>query len=362
VGDTAYVPGTTTVINGVPVIQNELFEGNFENTFKEIAGFGELTAHVTSAWSVTGGARVFKQTLTQSEQNALLLVAAPQFGTPPTNLTSSGSWSRVLWKLNTAYQWDPDNLVYATWSQGFRHGAINALPSSAGGVTTPTAFDKVQPDTANNYEIGAKGTFDNRYRYSAAIYDIQWHNIQEEVSLTPIVVPGVLNIGNGTSRGIELELDDAWTQHLTTTVSYTYDQTKLTSISAVYAGPDIDGVTPAVGSALPGTPKNSLAAGIEYGHVPLAGGQLTYAIDGHYQSVEKSALSATIPVVHGYTIANARVSFSVPHWVITAYADNLTNNLGVTAYQDPAVYGNRYLAIISQPRTVGLRASYSFKP
>jgi outer membrane receptor protein involved in Fe transport len=362
VGDTAYVPGTTTVINGVPVLQNELFEGNFENTFKEIAGFGELTAHVTSAWSVTGGARAFRQTLTQSEQNALLLVAAPQFGTPPTNLTSSGSWSRVLGKLNTAYQLDPDNLVYATWSQGFRHGAINALPSSAGGVTTPTAFDKVQPDTANNYEIGAKGTLDKRYRYSAAIYDIQWHNIQEEVSLTPIVVPGVLNIGNGYSRGLELELDDAWTQHLTTTVSYTYDQTKLTSISAVYAGPDIDGVTPAVGSVLPGTPKTSLAAGIEYGHVPLAGGQLLYAIDAHYQSAEKSALSATIPVVSGYTIANARVSFSVPHWVITAYANNVTNNLGVTAYQDPAVYGNRYLAIISQPRTLGLRATYSFKP
>jgi len=44
-----------------------------------------------------------------------------------------------------------------------------------------------------------------------------------------------------------------------------------------------------------------------------------------------------------------------------AYANNVTNNLGITAYQDPAVNGNRYMAIISQPLTIGGRISYSFK-
>jgi iron complex outermembrane receptor protein len=361
VGDTGYTPGKTTVINGIPVLQNEAFEGNFENTFKDYAAFGELTAHVTSAWSVTGGARVFKQTLTQSQQSALLFVAAPQFDTPPTNLTSGGSWSRALGKVNTAYQLDPTNLVYATWSQGFRHGAINALPAVAGGVTTPAALYKVQPDSANNYEIGAKGTLANRFRYSVAVYDIQWHNIQEQVEVTPIVVPGVLNIGDGYSRGLELELDNAWTQHLTTNLSYTYDETKLTTISPLYIFPIVDGTPPAVGSVLPGTPKNSLAGGIEYGHIPLAGGELRYGIDAHYQSSEKSALSATIPMVPGYTMVNTRLSLAWPHWVLTAYANNVANNLGITSYQDRAIYGNRYMAIVSQPRTIGFRIGYSFR-
>ena len=208
VGDTAYrrVRRSTAMADHP---KNELYVGNIENTFKDFAGFGELTAHITQAWSVTGGLRVFRQTLTQSQQNALMLVAAPEYDTPPTSLTSSGSWSRALGKVNTSYQLDANNLVYATWSQGFRHGGINALPSSAGGVTTPASVAQASPDTANNYEIGAKGTLDNRFRYSAAIYDIQWKNIQEEVSLTPIVLPGVLNIGNGYSRGAELELDNA---------------------------------------------------------------------------------------------------------------------------------------------------------
>lgn len=362
VGDTAYVPGQTTVINGITVKQDQLYAGNIENTFKELATFGELTAHLTTAWSVTGGARVFKQTLTQSEQIALLLVAAPQFDTPPTNLTASGSWTKALGKFNTAYQLDPSNLIYATWSQGFRHGAINALPAVAAEVVTPAGLFKVTPDTANNFEIGAKGTLENRFRYSAAIYDIQWQNIQELVSVTPIVVPGVANIGNGFSRGLELELEYALNEHLSTHLSYTYDETKLTTISPLYAPPsDINGTAPAVGSELPGTPKNSLAIGFDYGHFQVAGGELVYSVNAHYQSAELSALSQTIPPDPGYTMIDTRLTFALPHWTVMAYANNVTNNLGIAAYQDPATTGNRYLAIISQPRTFGLRVAYAFK-
>jgi len=361
VGDTAYTPGTTTVINGVPVLKDEAFVGDFETTFKDLAVFGELTGHVTPAWSVTGGTRLFKQTVTQAQQTALLFLAAPQFGSPPTNNSTSNSWSRALWKLNTAYQLDKNNLVYATWSQGFRRGSVNALPASAGGVATSSALFKVAPDTADNYEIGAKGTIENRFRYAAAIYDVEWHNVQELVSMTPVVVPGVLNIGDGYSRGLELELDAAVTQHLSTHLDYTYDKTELTKLSPLYFFPNVVGTPPNPGTVLPGTPKSSLAVGLEYGHVPLAGGELGYAIDAHYQSRTTSALSASIPPVAGYTMVDTRLSFAWPHWVVTAFVDNVTNNIGITAYQDPVVFGNRYMAIVSQPRTTGLKIAYSFK-
>ena len=35
---------------------------------------------------------------------------------------------KALWKVNTAFQINGTNLVYATWSQGFRRGGVNALP------------------------------------------------------------------------------------------------------------------------------------------------------------------------------------------------------------------------------------------
>jgi iron complex outermembrane recepter protein len=361
VGDTAYVPGANTVINGVPITKDGVFVGDFETTSTDLAGFGELTGHLTSDWSVTGGARLFKQTDSQAQQTALLLLASPQFGSPPTNLSTSNSWRRALWKVNTSYQLDPTDLVYATWSQGFRRGSVNALPAVAGGVVTPPELYKVQPDTADNYEIGAKGTIQNRFRYTVDIFDIQWHNIQELVQMTPVVVPGVLNIGDGYSRGLELELEAAVSNRLTTHLNYTYDETKLTSVSPLYVFPIVAGTPPTVGSVLPGTPKSSLQIGLEYGHVPLAGGELSYSVNAHYQSTVKSALSSTIPSVPGYTMVDTRLALTWPHWMTAIYVNNLTNNLGISAYQDPAVFGNRYMAIVSQPRTIGLTVGYSYQ-
>jgi iron complex outermembrane receptor protein len=361
VGDTAYVPGQNTVIGGVPIIKDQVFTSTFDTKANDYAAFGELTAHLTSAWSVTGGLRLFRQTVEQEQQSALSLLAAPQFGTPPTTNTTSNSYARLLGKFNMAYQINATNLVYGTWSQGFRRGGVNALPAVAGGVTTPPSIFKVQPDTVNNYELGFKGTLDNRLRYSLAVFDVQWHNIQELVQLTPIVIPGVLNIGDGFSRGVEFESDAAVTSHLTTHIGYTYDQTKLTSVSPLYVFPNVDGAPPSAGSVLPGTPKTSLIGGFEYGHMPLGIGELRYAINAHYQSSTRSALSSTIPDVPGFTMLDTRLSYTLPHVVISAYVENLTNNLGITSFQDPAVFGNRYLAIVSQPRTYGLTLSYSFK-
>ena len=365
VGETAYTPGATNTIDGIAINKDQAYIGDFETKFKDLAIFGELTAHLTSAWSLTGGTRLFKQTLSQAQQTGLLFDGGPLFGpvVPIANTSLSDSWRRALWKINTAYQIDKTNLVYATWSQGFRRGGVNALPASEPGenYVTPTALTKLAPDTADNYEIGAKGTLLNRYRYSAAIYDIQWHNIQEGVDLTPLVLPASLNIGQAYSRGLELEFDALLTQHFEANLDYTYDQTKLTSINPLFVYPNVSAPPPALGSPLPGTPKSSVAVNLEYGHVPIAGGQLRYAIGAHYQSSVIPALSATVPTVAGYTLVDTRLSFARSHWITSLYVNNLTNNLGITSYQDPAIFGNRFQAVVSQPRTFGITVGYSFK-
>ena len=315
-------PGATNTIDGIAIIKDQAYIGDFETKFKDLAVFGELTAHLTSAWSLTGGTRVFKQTISQAQQTGLLFDGGPLFGpvVPIANTSLSDSWRRALWKINTAYQIDKTNLVYATWSQGFRRGGVNALPASEPGenYVTPTALTKLAPDTADNYEIGAKGTLLNRYRYSAAIYDIQWHNIQEGVDLTPLVLPASLNIGQAYSRGLELEFDALLTQHFEANLDYTYDQTKLTSINPLFVYPNVSAPPPALGSPLPGTPKSSVAVNLEYGHVPIAGGQLRYAIGAHYQSSVIPALSATVPTVAGYTLVDTRLSFARSHWITYA--------------------------------------------
>jgi outer membrane receptor protein involved in Fe transport len=144
-------------------------------------------------------------------------------------------------------------------------------------------------------------------------------------------------------------------------LGYTYDQTKLTSIVSVFQYPDVSVPAPAIGTPLPGTPKNSLALGLEYGHMHFAGGEWRYAVNGHYQSAVIPALSATVPTVAGYTLVDTRLSYIHSHWVGTLFVNNVTNNLGINSYTDPYIFGNRVQAVVSQPRTVGLTLGYSFK-
>jgi iron complex outermembrane recepter protein len=346
-------------IVGIPLVLDQAYIGDFETHFRDLAVFGELTGHITQAWSITGGTRLFLQELSQSQQTGLLF-DGPGFAA---NESLSDRWRRALWKVNTAYQLNKTNLVYATYSQGFRRGGVNALPPSelGGSYTTPPALTQLQPDTADNYEIGIKGEISNRVRYSAAIYDIQWHNIQEGVQLTPLVLPAALNIGEAYSRGVELEVYTNITQHIAAQVDYTYDLTRLTSLNPLFVSPNVSVPPPALGSPLPGTPKNSLAVSLEYGHVPWAGGEWRYAINGRYQSPVLPALSATVPIVAGYTMLDTRLSYAHSHWLTSVYVNNLGNVLGVTSYSDPAIYGNRAQAIVSTPRTFGVTVAYSFK-
>jgi iron complex outermembrane receptor protein len=357
-------PGATP-IPGIHTDVDQAYVGDFETHFKDLAVFGELTGHLTDAFSITGGARLFKQTLSQAQQTGLLF-DGPAF---TANTSLSEEWRRALWKINLSYKIDKSNLVYATWSQGFRRGGVNALPATEPFIdprtnlpyVTPSTLTHLQPDQADNYEVGIKGTIANRVRYSAAIYDIQWHNVQEGVQLTPLVLPAALNIGQAYSRGLELELSTNFTTHLTGQVGYTYDKTKLTSIASTFVSPDVSVPPPAVGVSLPGTPQNSLAVGLEYGHVKLAGGEWRYAINAHYQSSLTPALSATVPTVPGYTMGDMRLSYSYSHLLATVFVNNFTNNLGISSYTDPSIFGNRVQAVISQPRTFGLTLGYSFK-
>jgi len=360
-----YITSGAPPYPGVAAAVDQAYVGDFTTGFKDLALFGELTWHITDAWSATGGTRLFKQTLNQEQQTGLL------FDGPAYVAVNSASdeWRRALWKINTSYQIDKTNLVYATWSQGFRRGGVNALPATEPFIdprtgkpyVTPDTLKRLQPDQADNYEVGIKGTLANRIRYSAAVYDIQWHNIQEGVQLTPLVLPAALNIGQAYSRGVEMELSANVTEHLAAQLGYTYDKTALTSIASTFQYPDVSVPAPAVGTALPGTPKSSVALGLEYGHVQLAGGEWRAAVNAHYQSRVIPALSATVPTVAGYTLVDTRLSYEISHVTATLFVNNVTNNLGISSYNDPSIYGNRIQAIVTQPRTFGLTLGYAYK-
>ncbi len=226
IGETVYTPGSPpSFVKGIPIVLDQAYIGDFETKFTDLATFGEITWHVFEPWSITGGARLFKQTVTQAQQTGLLFDGPESID----NNSLSDTWRRALWKVNTSYQLNATNLIYATWSQGFRRGGVNALPAVEAAVnySTDPRLYKLAPDTADNYEVGIKGTIANRIRYSADVFYIDWQHAQEGAQLTPLVLPGAINVGHAYSKGIETDLFANITHHLSVQLSYTYDQTKL---------------------------------------------------------------------------------------------------------------------------------------
>ena len=100
---------------------------------KQLAFFGELTYDLTDKWSVTGGARWFEYDREMFDKYHIPL-GLPASSDPDANgLLSTGKDSDTTFKFATKYQFNPDVMVYALYSEGFRLGGQNSLRAAETG-------------------------------------------------------------------------------------------------------------------------------------------------------------------------------------------------------------------------------------
>ena len=252
----------------VPGWPGTLWLTDQERVDRDKAVFGELTFDITDHLSASAGLRHF--TYDNSLQgfygfNANFLASegtgtcfkpfVPFHGAPCSDLDRGTSGSGNSPKLNLTYKFDPDRMIYATYSKGFRPGGVNR---NGGGTIAP-----YQPDYLKNYEIGWKTSwFDNRLRFNGAVFREDWSNFQFSYlganSLTIIT-----NAGQARIDGLETDLEFAATQSLTLTGGFSLLDAKLTQtfcgIPTVCSAPGFDPSTyeqyaPA-GTRLPVTPR-----------------------------------------------------------------------------------------------------------
>ena len=122
-----------------------------------------------------------------------------QTGTAPcTNLDRRVEEKDTIGKLNLAYKFDDDRMVYATWSRGFRPGGINRV-----GTVPPYLSDFL-----TNYEVGWKTTWaGNRFRWNGALFTQDWEDFQ----FSFLGQNGLTIIQNANQARINgLEMDATW--------------------------------------------------------------------------------------------------------------------------------------------------------
>ncbi|HMK85666.1 MAG TPA: TonB-dependent receptor, partial [Steroidobacteraceae bacterium] len=152
---------------------------------------GERLAHVTVQGALTTGI-------------SYLTGAPPWAG-------FSGSNNPSTPRGGLTYHLDQHNLLYFTFSEGYRPGGGNSSLPTTGpcGLQVANPVPRVQavysPDTVHAFEVGAKDTlFDGRLQVNTSIFYNQWNNIQQYVSESCGPYAFGTNGGNAVSDGFDL--------------------------------------------------------------------------------------------------------------------------------------------------------------
>jgi outer membrane receptor protein involved in Fe transport len=364
----------------------DFFYNNIRHThFHDRALYGELTRHLTDKWQVTGGARQFWQSYDQSETQIYPFAGAAysDTGQDPLGTTTSEqakSYSSHIWKLNSSYEISPAARVYATFSEGFRHGGANSFKiCPTGGVAlggcepspATAALIPFQPDTAKNYEVGVKGLIGGRVRYSLSVYRVDWHDIQLDAYAPVTGIQIVVNGKDARSQGVELEVQAALTRELSATVGGSYTDAHLTEdfVRANFVGRE--------GDRLPLVPKTQLTAALDY-VVPMdKDREFSLHADMAYRSdvntsvnnlqydttsdaIVENIYSTNFRHLGGFTTLNASVGMQATKQLkVRLYCNNITNQLGITAWS-VARQPEQSTEYLSRPRTAGINLEYSF--
>jgi outer membrane receptor protein involved in Fe transport len=213
---------------------------------KQIAAFGEASLKVMGGLTLTAGVRVERSTFSFTNRSD------GPFNGGLTVMSGSESETPVIPKYGISYQVDPDNLVYATASKGFRTGGANAaIPARCDAdlaqLGYATAPDSYRSDSVWSYEVGSKNRLlDGRLRLESSIFDIKWSEIQQQVALgTGCGLNFVANLGKATSRGFDFHGELLATDHLKAVLALGYNHA--TFDQSILSPPDsVTGIRPAL--------------------------------------------------------------------------------------------------------------------
>jgi outer membrane receptor protein involved in Fe transport len=326
-----------------------------ESTDKEIAGYGNLDFNVTQKLKLTAGVRVSRSTFVFDQVG--------QFGPYPLTPTAGNtSTTPVTPRFVASYQFDANNFVYASASEGYRPGGVNGpVPGTL--CTNEPVPESVayQKDTLWTYEVGGKNTlFGGRVQVDSSIYEIKWKDIQQSIRYTNCSFSFVGNLGSATGYGADLEARFKITNDLVAgfNAGYTdisYDQTIIEGVGAIVAKQ---------GDKIGGPPFNLAVYG-KY-KFDVLGKNAFYRIDYTYHNrtpaVDPGTVSydSTLPNIGSNSYLTMRAGVYLSGWELSAYGNNLTKNESALAVSHDIPGSQPYYISSYRPLTFGVTAIYRY--
>jgi iron complex outermembrane recepter protein len=332
------------------------------NSEKQIAPFGEAVFDLTSALKATAGLRyVYAKSEFSFNSTGYFSVGEPADYTAKTNYNATTP------KFSLDYAVTDEANVYTTVAKGFRLGGPTGPdPANIPGgpcdqdyanLGIPGAPLQYNSDSLWSYEVGTKGRYlDNRLSVNAALYTIDWKDIQQTIILPICGFTFTTNAGDARIYGSELEINALVMPNWTLSVNGGNTHGYITSTLE----PGIFGV----GEDLLNVPLYSATASSDY-EIPLKDQQSLF-FNADFPYVGRShAYYATqeVPMHYnpGYGILNLSFGF-MRHDVgpehqtlrVSLYAQNVLDNHRTIQY--PSVFQVQE-AYTVRPLTVGITVS-----
>jgi iron complex outermembrane receptor protein len=330
------------------------------NDFLDVqkAAFGELNFDLAPGLQATLGDRLYQQ----SQRYSVYINGIFNGGveTPTSSHTSEVRGTTP--KYGLSYHVTPDILTYATAAKGYREGGpLFPFPSTCAGdlanlglSTPPTAYT---PDSIWNYEFGAKTEWlEHRLTMNGAVYYIDWSNIQQNITLPTCGENFVGNFGKASSKGAEFAMNYDPTRALQLTLSFSYNEAKLTST--------VPGAAGQAGQTLEYAPRWTGAASAEYTH-PIGADTSAY-LRGDFSSTTREDTSYNSQSIYyniaGYSLLNLRLGVKHLAWTGGLFVANALDRHAETEL--PLSNGvdlptQRRIAL-NRPRTIGMDIRFDY--
>ena len=373
-GSNSQAPGPNGFIHfdGINLTNNE--------NIRDVAGFANVEYKLTNTVTLQGAARYTDEALDFSgcladgggplgfrialnpsvaPGGCLTFLANGQSGLYTTSLDQNNSSWRggINWKVN------PDTLLYANVTKGFKSGSFGTLPS-----VFYTQFKPVTQESVIAYETGFKTkAFDRKLDITGAAfyYDYVNKQVQGYITVPPFGnLPYLVNIPKSRIEGAELDVTVHPLRGVRATVGGSYLDSSVLNDALV--GNPFGAIINAKGESLPSTPKWQIQGDIEYDFGisstidGFIGGGLSYrsGTSAAFGSQTGPAGTQSFFAVPGYTLVDARLGANIGEkYTVELYGHNITDTqywTNVTHIYDT------YERVTGFPATYGVRLSARF--
>ena len=364
--------------------------GIYENELTSTALFGEATFNLTENFSITVGGRWYdietERTLVQGALIEPIGQIAPNCGTDAdraawqedgipqegfdlcfTDIRAESDETGFVPKFNATWHWSDENMVYFTYSEGFRRGGGNG--GRRGSIFAADGpFGEYESDELTNFEIGTKNTFlDGRFTLNATFYRMIWDKIQiqTEDPQPAFFAVGILNFPEAEIDGVEANFSLKASESLTLSGTLGYNDAALSEDAILWEGTDSERTAPD-GTRLPLMPKwkYSLTGRYDFGSMlwnaePYVLG--TWMHNGtslnSLAGIQVSINQAVVRETPSYDIVNLRLGLEGDTWSAAFFVDNLFDEYARLFFSE------RYTqtrATVLPPRTFGVTFRKNF--